>query len=254
MVKDEADFIERVVTHMHYHCDQLLIADNGSTDGTRELLEALPCEVVDDDDPAYYQSAKMTKLARIARLEGAKWVVPFDADELWVGRDARERISDLLGSLPEPAVICDAAIIDHVATPGAPEMPYRRTTQLPLRKVACRAVEGLVIEQGNHGAVFPDVEFPLRATDCLRVHHYPYRSPEQFIRKARNGAAAYAATDLDESVGAHWRGYGKLSDDELRELFYKWFYREHPEMGHVIDGERQDALVLDPAPRRLVRV
>ena len=31
---------------------------------------------------------------------------------------------------------------------------------------------------------------------------------EQFVSKVRNGAAAYAATDLPPEAGAHWRQYG----------------------------------------------
>jgi hypothetical protein len=46
MVRDEIDVIERTVEHMAYQCDSVVIADNGSEDGTRELLGTLPCVVV----------------------------------------------------------------------------------------------------------------------------------------------------------------------------------------------------------------
>ena len=237
MVKDEADIIEATVLHMAQELDGLLIADNYSTDGTLDLLDELPCQVIPDPDAAYYQSAKMSALAARARDAGAEWIVPFDADERWMARDTQ--IAALLKSLPAEAMICEAQVLDHVAT-GDPEMPWRRREVLPLRKVACRAVEGLVIHQGNHGASYPGIDAPLTVTGKLQVRHFPYRSPEQFIRKVRNGAAAYAATDLPEEVGKHWRDYGRLTDAELEAVFFQWFFSAAP--------QADPDLVHDPCP------
>ena len=52
---------------------------------------------------------------------------------------------------------------------------------------------------------------------------------EQFVKKCRNGAAAYAATDLDEGVGAHWRMYGSILDEAGEEglrsaIWDQWFF------------------------------
>src|SRR4051812_46619587 len=91
MVKDEADVIEGTIRHMADEVDQLLVADNGSTDGTRDILVKLALElqftVVDDPDPGYEQSRKMSALAELAASHGATWIVPFDADELWLAED-----------------------------------------------------------------------------------------------------------------------------------------------------------------------
>lgn len=238
VVKDEVDIIERTVGHMLSQVDAVLIADNGSTDGTRDILESLPVLLRDDPEVGYYQSRKMTALAHEARAKGADWVIPFDADEVWTSYEGR--IADALSALPEDALICEATVLDHVATGGADVLsPWRRPEQLPLRKVAVRAHPRLVIHQGNHGAVFKGIDHPLRATGMLEVRHFPYRSAKQMISKARNGAAAYAATDLDESVGKHWRDYGKLTDAEIHEVFAKYFWSVDPEA---------DGLVYDPAP------
>src|SRR5690606_6750737 len=130
---------------------------------------------------------------------------------------------------------------------------YRRAAAAPLRKVACRRHPDLVIHQGNHSATFPGVRHPLTITGELEVRHFPYRSPEQFISKIRNGAAAYAATDLPENVGSHWRQYGRYLDEHgeeavIEDIYRKWFWRSDPG-DVVIDGERQEALVYDPVPR-----
>ena len=95
MVKDEADIVAATVAHMCGQVDAVIVADNNSTDGTRDILDGLPVTVVDDPDPAYYQSRKMTALAGRARVEfDATWVIPFDADEWWYSPHGR--IADVL--------------------------------------------------------------------------------------------------------------------------------------------------------------
>lgn len=252
MMKDEADVVFDTLSRMVEQVDFVIVADNGSTDGTREALEQFDITVIDDPEPGYYQSWKMTGLAQHAADMGAGWVVPFDADEIWCAKHGT--IAETLTSLPPEALTCEAPLFDHVATGKDPEGPpvrsmhYRRREPAPLRKVAVRVQPGLVIHQGNHSASFPGVRHPLTVTGQLEIRHFPYRSPEQMIRKARNGAAAYAASDLPEEVGAHWRGYGKLSDEQITEVFRKWFWREDPEAPIEIEGERQPPLVHDPCP------
>jgi glycosyltransferase involved in cell wall biosynthesis len=244
MVKDEADIVASTVGHMLTQVDRVLVADNGSTDGTRDILDGLACQVIDDPDPAYYQSDKMTRLAQLAREEGAEWVVCFDADEVWVSPFGR--IADVLNDVPEEWLVCAATLYDHVATghdidhpDPTVRMKNRRPTPAGLPKVAARTASDLVIEQGNHGAHY--THRPAFLPGRLTVHHYPYRSREQFVRKVRNGAAAYAATNLPEDSGAHWRQYGAIlagqGEDACAAIFDEWFWQP-----------TTHGLVYDPCP------
>ena len=249
MVKDEADIIAGTIRHMAGECDQLIVADNNSTDGTRKILDELAYElpnltVVDDPDPAYYQSAKMTALANLAAAEGATWIVPFDADELWT---SAHRIADVLPGLDVP--VADAPLFNHLRTACDVDhsdpftsMVWRQPHPGKLHKVAFRFEQGAVIHQGNHGVTLPSGSVSVPA---LEIRHYPVRSPEQFIRKAINGANAYAQTDLPQSQGEHWRSYGQLYDrfgeQGLTEVYFEhWWYRSPTDAG----------LVRDPAPYR----
>lgn len=249
MVKDEADIVETTVRRMADQVDLVIVADNSSTDGTRQLLTSIDgVEVIDDPEVGYFQSRKMTELAQRAAAAGATWVIPFDADEVWAARDGR--LADVLQSLPDWVLVCEAALYDHVATgidPAADpveRMRYRRAQPAELPKVACRPLDGLTIAQGNHGATYAHTDHPPTVSQLLTVRHFPYRSPEQFVSKARNGAAAYAATDLPEDTGKHWRDYGAIlmarGEEACADIFRQWFW--------VADPTTDSRLVLDPCP------
>lgn len=254
MVKDEADIVEGTIRHMAGEVDRLVVADNGSIDGTREILDRLarelPLEVLNDPEPAYYQSRKMTELANAVHVAGADWVVPFDADELWW--HPAGRVADVLAnvSMLHPTVnVAFAELRNHFRTGIDVDDPdpfrsmvWRQAQAAPLGKVAIKWEIGAVIHQGNHGADIPSGRVDMTA---LNIGHFPYRSAEQFVRKAVNGAAAYKAADLPESWGAHWRSYGQIAEQHgeaaLRQVFFDHFVHMSP-----IDS----GLVREPAPYR----
>jgi hypothetical protein len=235
MVKDEADIVAATVGHMLTQVDRVIVADNGSTDGTRDILADLDVIVIDDPEVGYYQSRKMTALAEDAREMGAEWVVPFDADEIWASPFGT--VGDALRDVGDDWLAAAAELHDHVPTGIDPDLAdpvdrirWRRRKPIGLPKVAARVRPGLVIEQGNHGVNygFRPAYMPGQLTVC----HFPYRSAEQFVRKARNGARAYRATDLPEDAGAHWRGYGRIlehdGEEACADIFRTWFWQPDP--------------------------
>lgn len=253
MARDEADVVEGWVRHHVDEVDHILIADNLSTDGTRDILdklvaERLPLTVVDDRNPAYRQSVKVSELATYAaRKLGATWVVCADMDELWV--QSVDRLRVVLPDLDHP--IASATLYNHVRTGDDVDSPdpfrsmvWRLEEPAKLGKVAFRWQPNAVVHQGNHGVTLPSGE--VGGLQVLQIHHFPVRSAEHLIRKARNGAAAYAAAPEIQG-GDHWKSWGRMSDDQLRSAFAEhWRYDSPADVGRVRgDGV---GLVRDPAP------
>lgn len=254
MVKDEADVIGRTLEHLgEQGVDVVYLAENASTDGTWEIVRdlrdsgalrsayGLTLEVIPDPEVGYWQSRKMTELAFLAADAGATWVIPFDADELWHPAPGYATLRELFLDLDPSGrgVVVEAALHNHYRTPddsgGHPfdTMRWRDPEPLGLPKVAFSARREAVVHAGNHGVDHPG----FRLTNALTVEHYPYRSPEQFLRKVRNGAAAYAATDLPRSTGQHWREYGELLAEHGAAGV-----REHYRAAFVIDDPKARGL------------
>ena len=90
-LRDEADVIaDNVRYHVGQGIDTFLAADNGSTDGTREILAGFEdrglMRVFDEPAEDFRQESRhwLTKMARFAAEElGADWVIHNDADEFW---------------------------------------------------------------------------------------------------------------------------------------------------------------------------
>ena len=137
MVKDEADIIGRVITHLlEQEVDRVILA---------ELASKYPVTVVQDNLAAYYQSEKMTALAKLARNHGAKWVIPFDADELWFAPGAT--LASYLRASDKKQF--RAAV--HNAIPTETAGVWRldqRAASLP--KTAVATLPGMNISMGNH--------------------------------------------------------------------------------------------------------
>jgi len=238
MVKDEQDVVGPSVRHMlDQGVEQVIVADNGSTDRTPRILERLattgPVQIVEDSDPAFRQSEKITTLTHMAGAQGASWIVPFDADEIWLTRDGRT-LAQFLNA--QAADIVEAELFDFLPKPWEWMAPWRNplrrinhrraAEQGPLqRKVAFRYHPGVVVTTGNHA-----VEgLTRKAGEHLVVRHYQWRTFRQFRRKARDGKQAIELNPDARPIDcAHWRQYGAMSTPRLLRRWAGLCTRENP--------------------------
>jgi Glycosyl transferase family 2/Sulfotransferase domain len=172
-VRDEADVIE---SNLRFHAglgvDAFVITDNGSVDGTREILarweRAGLAHVLEREGSFRRQGSEwLTEMARLAATElGADWVIHADADEFWwplVGD-----LKQALASVPQPYGTVMAPRGDFVGRPesnggfGRPETDGEFADRLVIRearsllrpKVAHRGdPDVVVLHDGGHDVI-----------------------------------------------------------------------------------------------------
>jgi hypothetical protein len=205
LVRDESDVVDaQLAFHLHAGVDFVIATDNGSRDGTTDVLERYQraglLRLVREEADDMRQAEWVTGMARMAAVEHeADWVLNADADEFWWPRSGS--LKDVLATIPErygvvrgcwrhflPRPSTDAFFAESMTVRlGRPAHPGDKETILHAhQKVAHRAHPDVTVEAGNHDAAAPGLE-PLRAWHPFEVLHFSLRSAAQLESKARGG-------------------------------------------------------------------
>ena len=214
MVRDEADIIAAFVEHhLDQGADLIIVTDNGSVDGTTEILQRYADLGVLElhHDPVFrkQQGVVVTGMARRAFTDHhADWVINADADEFWVPCDRRLTLRSALESIPtvargvhRPGHEPRRASGDRGS--GVERLLWRdlRTPEQlhavgiyaqPTADAVHRGDPDVVVSQGNHFVSLKSNGRPDPAFE-LEVLHLPWRSWLQYERRVVNTGRSYEA-------------------------------------------------------------
>lgn len=274
LVRNEGDILPiSLAHHLTLGLDEVLVVDNGSTDGTARALARWRGDrrvTVRRDGGTFHQARWTNELVHEVRRRGADWVLVFDADEFWYApggdfrgvlaasragalhvqvinfvqrRAQRTNRPDALlhmrhravpQEVPNPDQAVAAGSISFLEAPFPPKWVSRPT----------EAYEG---SKGTH--LVEGVDGPKQATDEIVCLHAPIRSFRQLQKKADNGRRQYEAGVVP---GESWQSLRWMRLAESGGLEAEWAANSS-RRGEMKVGGRRRALVRDGRLVSLVR-
>jgi hypothetical protein len=281
VVRDEEDILE---TNLRYHLNQgvdfVIAVDNGSRDGTLDILRryedsGLLYLIQDDSDEVKRMQGRwLTRAARLAATEfGADWVIHDDADEFWW--PLQGTLKDVLGGIPSEYDAVISPRFNFVLQPGkggsfVERIIVRETRSRFTPKLAHRAFADVVVNAGSHRVTreqrSPDPPvYALLPSDVLRdrltrtqrsrpalvcaprwpirILHFPVRSREQLERKVA----------LDVRPGGFMEDVAAVRTKEGTTLTVDELYSRLVADEELECGLREGSLVVDTGLRDFLR-
>jgi glycosyltransferase involved in cell wall biosynthesis len=223
LAKNEEDIIgQNIEHHIEQGVSQFIVTDNNSSDRTRQIVERYPevVQIIDEPEEDHNQTKWVTRMAKQACRLQPDWIVHLDADELCCNLYNLRRIQSSV-------VACECL---YLHPPHEDMRYYLDFDHIPIPqecKVAHRPDPTFVITHGNHGVEGIEAEH----TRLIPRHHYPIRSYEQWVRKAKG----HLALERRNSPCTRWEKWynllakGKL-EEEYKRLLQLWSeWTQNPE-------------------------
>ena len=181
-VKDEAWILDRFLAAASIWADVIVVADQNSEDGSRELVSAHPKAVlVDNDSDAYDEVARQRLLLNAARslVPGPRILIALDADEALTANSFRE---------PEWSRLLDAAPGTVIRMQWVNVMTAETRAWIPKEPIVFGYVDDGAPHYGEriHTPRLPNPEgAPVLDLDAIKVLHLQYVDSERMRAKQR---------------------------------------------------------------------
>jgi hypothetical protein len=221
-ILNEADIVEAFVRHTAALVDHHVLLDNGSTDGTLDILIALQTEgfsleILHHTAIAFAEQEQLTTLARLVVAgHGADWIMPLDTDEFisFSGPDAAFRTAlsaakcDLIRIRVREYV---TTLHDDVLETLVPRRIIHAHPESDNYKVMISGElvrQRVVLHAGAHDASFPeDGPIAWSYVADLVYAHFAVRSPWQWISKFTIGWSKVLAAGPATVAAGHAQHY-----------------------------------------------
>jgi len=248
LIRDEADILaDNIRFHHRYGVDAFVVGDNGSTDGSRELVEKLAKELsiclIDFPADQFRQSRWMTQMVHIAAKKfKAHWVINNDADEFWLPESGNLKnhllLSDkivqigranmLRSPIGKPYFFSQWRVTSPIAYP----FDYQESlgpmvlSLVQIKPKVLVSPRGLIkVKGGNHSASHLLWWASPRIEKGIRVYHFPIRSYDHFRHSIERAAKLLAKEPSTRKIGQHRRRWVKLlKAGKLKEEYDSFFF------------------------------
>lgn len=234
-VKNESDIIESFIRYHSCIFDKIIIIENGSLDGTYEILKALKeegvcLEIINEAAQDFEEFRFINQYtARYVKETNANYVVFMDADEFLISNDnknPRQVIEDLSEEkvyyLHWKTYLYNNEEDKNDFVPSNFHV-YREEAQETFTKMIVPGwlylEKKLIISEGNHN-FWCEENIETEFLYSLKFAHFPVRSKVQYTKQILLNAVGMMSIPNEKilNAGLHWK---KMYNEDSADLYQK---------------------------------
>jgi len=262
LCRNEVDIIADIIDfHISRGIDYVIATDNGSEDGTTEILEKYEkagcLHLIRESEFTHDQSIWVTRMAQLAAQEyGADWVINSDADEFWWPNSGS--LKNSLTRIPSNVDVLEVKRTNFL--PKTKELGSYSERMFVREVVSCnslghplppkvchRGYTDLLVLDGNHTVKRKnsDIDMLVSTNHDIEILHFPLRTYAQFERKIRLGAEALQRNRRIEGTGVGNTWLYLYRHYYLTDTLYDYYLSQCADDNVVSCGINQGTLVVD---------
>ena len=228
-VLNEADIIEAFARHTAHFVDHHVFLDNGSHDGTVEILQALRdgvggIDLLQVHTVSFCEHLHNTMLYRIAASAGADWVCCLDADE-FLRPPPNGSLRAALATVPPELEAVTLPLVNYYTTPQddpaerlvPARLRHRIRTPHDVPKMFIRgALPDAQVLDGNHSAIVEGRAVRMAPLPGISLAHFHTRAGVQMLAKAVIGRLKVLAGGAEagpDTTSGHYTSFLQIMRD-----------------------------------------